>query len=196
MYAPVRTVAPTVSPISFDDLVTKTHLKVDSADEENIVSLYIDAAVSLLDGWTGILGRALVQQTWRQDFDDFAGRLPLPLSPGMGITSITYYDAADQQQTLASSNYRLLTDELGPYVARLPDVTYPSVSTHREAAVSVLFTAGYGASASAVPASIREAMMLLVAHWYRNREAVVPAAMSDLPMGVQALLTPYRRRYV
>lgn len=196
MYAPVRTVAPTVTPISFDDLVTKTHLRVDSADEEDIVASYIDAAVALLDGWTGILGRALVQQTWRQDFDDFSARMPLPLAPAMGITSITYYDGANTQQTLSSSYYRLLTDELGPYVARLPDLSYPSVTSSRDAAVSVTYTAGFGTTAASVPASIRQAMLLLVAHWYRNREAVTAAAMSDLPMGVQSLLTPYLRKYV
>lgn len=42
-------------------------------------------------------------------------------------------------------------------------------------------------------ASIDQAMLLLVAHWYANREAVSETAMSEVPMGVRHLLQPYRR---
>jgi uncharacterized phiE125 gp8 family phage protein len=194
MYAPVRTVAPTVTPITLAE--TKVHLRVDSSDEDDLVTGLIDAATAHLDGWSGILGRALIEQTWRQDFDDFTARMALPLGPAMSVGSITYYDGANTQQTLSASYYRLLTDELGPYVARLPDLSYPSVTSSRDAAVSVTYTAGFAASESNMPPSIRQAMLLFVGHLYRNREAVVAGSFSDLPLGVQSLLAPYRRGYV
>ncbi|MCU5775226.1 head-tail connector protein [Winslowiella arboricola] len=40
---------------------------------------------------------------------------------------------------------------------------------------------------------IRAAMLLLIGHWYSNREAVVIGqATSEVPFAVEALLQPYR----
>ena len=39
---------------------------------------------------------------------------------------------------------------------------------------------------------IKTAMMLLVAHWYASREAVIQGTTSELPLGVDALISPYR----
>ena len=43
-------------------------------------------------------------------------------------------------------------------------------------AFEVAFTAGYGDEASDVPAPIRHALKLLVAHWFEHREPVVVGA--------------------
>ncbi|OHV13006.1 head-tail connector protein [Kushneria phosphatilytica] len=40
---------------------------------------------------------------------------------------------------------------------------------------------------------IQLAMLLLISHWYENREAAVPGvSISELPMGVEVLIHPYR----
>ncbi|WP_193146545.1 head-tail connector protein [Serratia marcescens] len=40
---------------------------------------------------------------------------------------------------------------------------------------------------------VRTAMLLLVGHWYENREAsVVGQSVSKLPMAVESILQPYR----
>lgn len=46
-----------------------------------------------------------------------------------------------------------------------------------------------------VPAEIRQAMLLLIAHWYENREAVIVGSrivVADNPMAVDMLLAPMR----
>ena len=49
-------------------------------------------------------------------------------------------------------------------------------------AFEVAFTAGYGDEASDVPAPIRHALKLLVAHWFEHREpVVVGAAPPEVP---------------
>ncbi len=41
--------------------------------------------------------------------------------------------------------------------------------------------------------SIRAAMLLMVGHWYENREAVIVGSISsELPLAVECLLHPYR----
>jgi hypothetical protein len=38
---------------------------------------------------------------------------------------------------------------------------------------------------------IKLAALLLIAHWYENRESVSAEGLAPLPMGVDLLLTPY-----
>ncbi|WP_249976081.1 head-tail connector protein [Vreelandella olivaria] len=42
---------------------------------------------------------------------------------------------------------------------------------------------------------ISTAMLLLIGHWYANRESVVHGTTSELPMGVKALIEPYRHYF-
>lgn len=190
MFAPVRTVAPAVL---LTPAEAKAHLRVDHADDDTLITALIEAATTHLDGWSGILGRALVSQTWRQDFDAFGEYLRLPLGPVVSISSVTYYDINDASQTVASASYALLADGFGPYVGLVPGYTWPSVSSIRNAPVSVTYVAGYG-TAAAVPRAIKQAALLLIAHWYDFREAVMAGqAPTELPLGVRALLAPFRR---
>lgn len=187
MLAPVRTVAPATTPVSLSDV--KAHCRVSHNDDDAVLTSLLNAAVAYLDGWSGVLGRCLVTQTWRQDFASF-GVLRLLLGPVASITSITYYDATNEQQTLSADVYGLFTDELGSYAGLKPGQSWPS-AYGRSDAVSVTFVAG--TAAADVPASIKAAIMLLVGHWNENREAVTAGAMSELPLSVDALISPHRR---
>lgn len=56
---------------------------------------------------------------------------------------------------------------------------------------TVRYRAGY--AADAVPAPIRHAILLMVGHLYENRMAVTAAThIGAMPLGVDALLSPYR----
>jgi uncharacterized phiE125 gp8 family phage protein len=189
MLAPVRTVAPAGAPVLLADM--KLHLRVDGTDEDALIQAYIDAATAHLDGYTGIAGRALVTQTWRQDFRGFGACLRLPVGPVASISSVTYYDSSNVQQTLADTVYDRFTDALGSFVALKPGQVWPSACA-RQDAVSVIFIAG--TAATDVPAPLKVAIMLIAANWYENREAVnVGNITSELPLGAAALIAPYRR---
>mgnify|MGYP003649325872 CR=1 FL=1 len=187
--APVRTAAPSLEPVTLAEV--KTHLRVDHTDEDDYIAALISAAIEQLEGHVGILGgRALVNQSWRQDFGGFAADLRLSLSPLVSVTSVTYYDADNAQQTLAASVYQAFDDALGPYLATAPGESWPS-AYGRVDAVSVTFVAGYGATAASVPAPIRAAIMLAVGNWYDERGGAL-----DMPPAAIALVRPYRRRGV
>jgi uncharacterized phiE125 gp8 family phage protein len=189
MLAPVRTVAPTAPVLTIDEV--KAHLRVDHADEDQLIIGLIDAATAHIDGYNGILGRALVTQTWTVDFPTFRNRLDIPLGPIQSAT-IQYYDSTDVQRTLATSVYAVLSDGLGPYVALRYNQQWPQTYT-RDDAVRITFVVGYGAAAS-VPVAIRAAMLLLIGHWYDNRSTVsVGEAASEMPVSAAALLAPFRR---
>lgn len=195
MLKPVRTVAPAVMPVSLAE--AKAHCRVDTADDDALLTGLIGAAVSHLDGYGGILGRAIMAQTWAQDFDGFGtDGLRLPVGDLISVTSIAYHDTANQMQTLANSVYTAFSDERGPFVTLRPDQAWP-LTYGRVDAVRVTWVAGFGAAADDVPAAIRHAILMIVGHWYENREtSIVGAPVAPLPLAVDALIAPYRQVYV
>lgn len=44
-----------------------------------------------------------------------------------------------------------------------------------------------------LPATLRQAVLLVAGHWYNQREAVSGVEMREVPFGLQALLKPYRK---
>ncbi len=187
MLAPVRTVAPADTPVSLEE--AKAHLRVDHTDDDDVIKALIAAAVDHLDGWTGILGRSLVKQSLKQEFAGF-GCLRLQVGPVARVETISYFDSNNQSQTLPDTAFVKRTDARGSYVDLPPQGIWPSAYV-RPDAVSVTYEAG--SDAASVPAAIKTAIMLMVASWYRNREATSEGAAIELPIGVAALLATYRR---
>jgi len=179
MYAPVRTVAPATTPVSVSE--AKAHLRVDGSDEDTLIGALVASATSHLDGYSGVLGRAIITQTWRQDFDDFSTRLRLPLFPVASISSVTYRDANGTTQTVSAANYALLCDDRGYYVRFIDDYDPPIVYDDGPA-VSVTYVAE-----ATAPPGLMHAIKLLVGAWFADREA------GEIPRAVDRLLTPFRR---
>lgn len=166
---------------------------MDSSSEDALITRLIGAVTALFDGWSGILGLCLINQTWRQDFDAFCRCLPLPLFPVGSIASVKYDDAGNVEQTVDSGSYELLTNEIGAYVRFKDDFSFPAIDDD-PCSVRVAFVAGYGAAASNVPEGIRHAMLMMVEHFHKNRGAVaLSGSPVVLPFAVDALLTPVRR---
>lgn len=178
----VRTVAPTADAITVEEV--KTFIR--SADEDDdLVEFLISAATAHLEGQYGILGRALITQTWRQDFASFTDPMRLTMPPVASISSVTYYDADNAQQTLASSVYGLFNDAVSPIVGLKPSQEWPTTYSRRDA-VSVTYVCGE----SAAPAPLKAAVMILAARWYEHREEV---GDSGAVVGLDRLLAPYRK---
>lgn len=196
--APVRTVPPTLKLFELDEI--KAHLRVDTNDEDDLIEALRDTVVAHLDGWSGILGRALLTQTWRQDLAQFPPdyRIRLPLMPVSAISGITYFDlATNLQQTLSTAVYAgPFVDSLGPYLALVYGQIWPNTYL-REDAVSITFVVG-NISAAAVPKPIRQAALMMIGDMFENRETVQVgdrAAALEIPtsMTIERLLGPYRR---
>lgn len=167
----------------------KDHCRVDHNTEDELIQAQIFAATSYLDGCSGILGRALLTQTWRSDFASFDDPLRLPLAPVQSVT-VSYIDVNGATQTLASSSYYLLVDDLGPVIQARSGITMPEVFD-RPDAVSVTGVYGY-ASPDAVPEAIKQAMLLIIGDFYKSREARIEMGIVDNPT-VDRLLAPFRR---
>ena len=156
-----RVTAPAESPVTLDE--ARAHCKADAADDTTL-QIYLDAAVSHLDGAEGTLGRCLVTQTWDMKLDGFDGTINVPLPTLQTVTSVKYLDTAGVEQTVSPSSYTVAGQRIVP-----SDAGWPSTDDVPHA-VTVRFVAGYGL-AVAVPAAIKAAILLFVGDSYANREA-------------------------
>jgi uncharacterized phiE125 gp8 family phage protein len=192
---PVLIAAPEAEPVTLDQV--KAQLNILHDDDDDYLDSLISIARSFLDGPAGVFGRALISQSWQQDFSTFTdctGRRQLAVGPVQSITTVKYYDAANVLQTLSASVYALYADELGPYLALAPGPqSWPALYC-RPDAVRVTYVAGFGDDPEDIPANILHLVNLLVAHWYAQREPVnVGNITSELPFTVKALIDLTRR---
>ncbi len=195
-HAPVRTVAPAIAPVTLAE--AKLHCRVEHSVEDTLLTNLIGAATEMVDGWTGSIGQALCEQTWRQDYDYWTRPLRLPLWPVISVSSVTYIDQNAATQTLSASNYTLRRDALGAYLDFDDDFEFPTLEVNVRAVISVTYVAGYedddatSPPTATVPERIRVAILLLVGHWYAHREAV-GQPMFEQPMAVRYMLEGVRR---
>src|SRR5690606_1240366 len=91
-------------------------------------------------------------------------------------------------ETLDESWYIVDTDSEPGAIHLAPGVSWPSGQLMPGMPIRIEYTAGYGA-AEKVPERVKQAMLLLIAHWYENREAVVVGAVGrSVELAVDALL--------
>lgn len=187
MLTPVRTVPPATEPVTLEQ--AKAQCRVTSDAENLLIAALVSAAVSHLDGWSGILGRCLVSQTWRQDYSGFGGmRLPFQ---NVASAVVAYTDGNGVNQTLAGSNYHIVNGVGGTQIVLADGGSFPGTASKPDA-VRVTFVTGYG-DADAVPAGLKAAILLHIGHLFENRAAVnVGNITSELPLAYDALVAPHR----
>ncbi len=188
----VQFAAPAAEPITTAQ--AKAHLRVDITDDDTYIDTLVAAARAHVENW---IGKRLVTQTWDMTRDDFpvgSREIMLPYGPVQSIASITYINTGGQSTVLSPSIYVL---DVASFMARVyPDYTliWP-VTRYQRNAVVIRYVTGYGAY-TAVPANIIHAMLLLVGHWYENRELVVDSRVNVIPQTVDALLSSERASWV
>jgi uncharacterized phiE125 gp8 family phage protein len=145
------------------------------------------------------IGRKLINQTWdwKHDAAPCGAYLELPFPTVSSITSISYIDSDGNTQTWDAANYQTdlpAGDWSAPArIAPAQGVSWPTVNAYRFNVFTVRFVCGYGAAASSVPAPIRSAMLMLIGHWYANRESVVVGTSAqEMPDGVTQMLWPFK----
>lgn len=178
---------PAVEPVSLAD--AKTHLRVDTtAEDAFIASLIITSRLHI----EAALGLALITQRWLWRLDRWpAGEAAaFPLRPVLSVDAVRIHPASGAAATLAPSSFMI--DGSGNPARLVPKAPLPAPGLPANG-IEIEITAGFGATPAHVPAPIRQALLLLVAHWYENREPVVAGgAPAPVPTMASELLLPYR----
>lgn len=168
-------------PIDRDE--AKRHCRVLHDDENDLIDGLIVAAREWVENFTGHI---LVQREVTQQLSCF--RHPRlfawPIADDATVTA-TYVDSDGATQPITGA--RLIFGNGWAELATAFGSTWPT--SYGPATVTV--EAGY-ATADDVPQSMKQAILLLVGHWFANRESVSDKAMTEVPMAVDALCRPYR----
>jgi uncharacterized phiE125 gp8 family phage protein len=184
----VLTAAPTAEPVTLAE--AKAHLRVEEAGEDPFIAALIETSRLHIEA---ALGLALLTQTWSWRLDGWpdGDAVVLPLKPVQAIPAVRITAADGTVETMPASSYILdgasAPPRLHPKAGRWPQ---PGA---RAQGIEIELVAGYGDEVTSVPAPIRQALLMLVAHWYEHREPVLAGTVpAPIPDTVSALLAPYR----
>ena len=209
----IRLITPPVGePITLTEM--RLHLRLDddgdsppAHPDDPLIQVLMVAAREYVENY---LGRACAPQTFEiasRNFQPcnyllhgYGSFIELPMSPVASIVSVIYTDGAGVDQTVASSDYTL--DQFSdPALLWAKDGTQWPIPGRGPNMVRVRYVAGYdlpgdSPNVNPLPSSIIAAMKLVVGNYYENREAAAQLARGesivDIPLGVAALLDPYR----
>lgn len=178
---------PTLEPLSLSE--AKAHLRLETAADDALLSslvitsrLHIEAA----------LGLALTTQQWTLVLDAWPvrGTVAIPMRPVREVSEVRLRAADGSSAALDPARYVLEGAGLPP---RLVASDGPLPQPGRAAGgIEIDFTAGFGPDPNDVPEPIRQALKLLVAHWYENREPIeIGSAATAIPPAVSQLLQSF-----
>lgn len=179
----VEITKPEVEPVSLSMAKGQLGLLPEQQDDDELILRLISAGRSLVEKRLGV---SLAARRFRATFiPDGTCRLRLPAPPlfvdgthplevtvgGVAVSSTTYVVDADSQP------------------AEIRFTTMPAATV--DDGLVVTFWGGPPPGDRIEP-GLESAILLFVAHWYRNREAVLTGTISDvLPAGVETLLAAH-----
>ena len=212
---PLQLVTPPVGePVSLTE--AKLHLRVDVTDDDALITALITAARQYAETLTQ---RQFVTATWKLVLDSFPGPILMGVpagtpfylpghaillnkSPVQAVSSINYLDMSGTQQTMPSTDYVVDTScepaRITPVFGKIWPISLPQIG-----AVTVTFTAGYGApdnntppnwSPAPVPEGIKAWMKVRIGSMYQHREevAILQKGKLELLPFVDFMLDPFK----
>jgi uncharacterized phiE125 gp8 family phage protein len=187
-YAVVLATAPAAEPLTYAQ--AKAYMRLlDDTDQTTIVEPLIRAARAKVETDTG---RRLITQSWDLLFDAFPrDAIRPPFVPLQSVTSIKTTSAAGVESTLAAATYVVDAASTPGRIVLADGGSWPT-DLRTVNAIAIRCACGYGTAGTAVPDPILQAMLQLVTHWYRHRDAAVYPPLPSW-FGYDALLAPYRR---
>lgn len=166
--------------MSVDLTLAKAHLRVTHSDEDALIAQYMAAAKAWVERYTALVTE---ETELTQTFLEFGDYLELSRGPVVELTEIAYTDTSGDPQTVTGARLQGL-------LIYPPTAGWPGTETY--STITVTYDAGYGGY-NPVPDELTSAQLLLIGHWYANREAVaVGDAANEIPFAVEALAGPFR----
>ena len=170
-------------PVTLAEIRERVHALPGNEAEENYTLIpMITAAREYCESRAGY---AFVKQritAWPKLCELKTGRIVLPRPPIVEVESVTAYLADGTQAQL--TGWQVAED--GRMSVQIPDVS----ALRDMDPVAVTYIAG----ADSCPEMARQAIMLLVGHWYQNRESVQTGAVTavEIAQTTDALLKQYK----
>jgi uncharacterized phiE125 gp8 family phage protein len=166
----------------------KAWIKKETDNEDALIGGLVRSAVGAIEAK---IGKKLTAKIVTQTVDGFPcdGTIGLWHGPVSEVLAIAYDDGDGLEQALDS--FRLVE---GANAKLLPAYgeSFPTTAIGA-GTVRLTYVAGY--DPAELPPELCQAVLMLMAHWYQNREAVsvAPGVQAvELPLGVEMMIAPYR----
>jgi uncharacterized phiE125 gp8 family phage protein len=191
-YSLVRTEDPTGELVLLGEAKNQVRQDLDHEDAE--IQAFINTAYEKVEQDAR---RSFLTQTWKLTLDRWPDRtLFVPMPPLQSVTSLTYVDSAGDSNTLVEgTDYDVDTLSEPGRIYPSYNKVWPSARLH-ENAITLIYKAGYGANASDVPKKYKQAMLLLITHWYENRGILGPNVVKEIPEAYKVLTLCDRGSYI
>ncbi len=179
---------PAVEPVSLAE--AKAYLRVEHADDDDIIAALIAGARVHVEAQTR---RALITQVWRIARDTWPanGRIVVVPAPLRALVAarINKLDGATQAIDVGAFAVDAIS---APAVLAFAAGALPAPG-RVVGGIELDVEIGYGDVPADVPEPLRQAVRVLVAHWYENRGLIaVGHEVAVLPESATALIRPYR----
>lgn len=204
MLEPLVITEPTYEPITYEELKNQARIDTDNDDQQDLIeNIFIPAARDYLESRTE---RTFHQKTLEWAIDEWPanGHIRLPrATPLISVTWVKYFDSDGTENTWATSEYHVDTDSLPGRVVLAYGLTWPSFTKRTFSPIRIRYVAGIQTVSplTEAPATVKYAMVLLVAAMWRHREAIIVsdrASASQIAVqtpGVEALIEKLKVEY-
>ncbi|WP_322528983.1 head-tail connector protein [Salinicola sp. LHM] len=178
--------------LTLAEVKTQRRIDADDTGEDALLEQLIAAAYRYAEAHTQTAIRPRSETVVLDGFPPLDHAIELPWHPVQTIDALDYVTPTGDSQSLDEQALRLDTrGDPHRLYPRWGD-RWPATIAEPES-VTITATVGY----EQTPEDIKIALLLLIGHWYENRESVVVnGSSSEVPMGVEMLLFECRRHAV
>jgi uncharacterized phiE125 gp8 family phage protein len=183
--ASILLTGPAIEPMSLEE--TKTFLRIEHNDEDQLIAALIAGARSHIEAQTQT---ALIAQDWRVVLDAWPqpGRIIVRPGPLKALNATRVFDCNGDPHMI---DPQAVAPDFGASTLAFVPWAMP-VPGRIAAGIEIDVTVGFGDDAEDVPESLRQAIRMVVAHWYENRGFMGGNQNASSPATVAALIAPYR----
>lgn len=176
---------PAAEPLDLE--MAKAHLRVSGDNEDDILeNIYIPAARAAAEEFCN---RYFARAEFAMLLSGFSSAIELHPDTVL-ISSVTYTDAAGDEQTVDSMDYQIVSKKCGLFLESLSADGWPSGSDPK-----IRFWAGpdFGASPAGILAkTIMAAMLLHIGDLFETREQQIVGTIISVNPAYRSLLQPHR----
>lgn len=175
-----------VEPVTIEQAKEQLHIKHEQ--ENAYIGFLVTAARKTIEL---LYKREFITSTWTYKLDNFpaSGTFLLPKTPLQLVTSVTYTDTSGSPQEVAGTVYDWDTARMIPPIFLKYGQSWPTCRGHTND-ITIVFKTGYGDATTDVPEPARQAILIMMADMYENRESVVVGAIpSRIASVIDALLS-------
>jgi uncharacterized phiE125 gp8 family phage protein len=162
--------------------------------DDDILSALITRARETVEEYTG---RSICAKVYEIRYDEWPDEVELPYSPVIEVQSVIYVDSSGGSTLMDPADYVVDTHGEPARIATVAGADWPTLD-ETIGAVRIRYRAGYDAAGSPntmpVPKMLLQAMQLMIADWYRNREDTVEKELLPIPMGARFLMDFHKIR--